>query len=1009
MRIHHRPIASTPGLRTDFVAIARGLAFALGLAACEHPSIVTPAARGLGPSESASKTTTVTLGTYSIPIDQTNTVNDALRPNTNTGIFVPAGTYYRIRVKGSVVVSTNPAHLEHFGPGASTYSANGTYGPSGRSSYNELRVNIMRRNVAGGATTYLPFLNPITGTNAPDSARTDVFFAEQAIEIQAGRFGISGVQRDNQNNFTAGFYALSAPAQVITVESVTDVAHLAANPNYIRAHQLVVFTASRDDGQGPGVQSWHWQVDAGAAGNSNNPCWWNNPCQLNIDGSGTMTVYTNVGPATAHVTVYSVFTLQADKPIAYYGDTVTFTPLYNFVAGPAARWRWVPADTSDHSTGCANFVAPCKKKIVGSGTMWAYTATSGGGDSASAQVTVRDKFELRAAPSLIRAGAVVTFRPLLNGQPAAAARWRWIPEGAAASWDNVAGCTNGATECHRATFVSGVMWAFRSSTGGDSASALVTVSPDCGSALARAPSRLLAGRTRMIGPPTERGAATPRSFTTMATGCSDSTRTAPDAGTGSLPTVTLHVVVETPGIDAVPSAGNSVWPLGTVVPFQFLPKAGYDDPVVFVDDTLKRSNGILASSGTIVMSAEHSIRSATDTNFALRPGVASLRLRLRALINAGDKPLAFARYLIWALDTAANVHIDDDIAIAEYLEFNPLADSSSLAHFDDALSNYGFQINVSGAGQHTISILSPTDTTTVIANGVPGGSPRRATTTSTTSTTGVAFIYVNGVRTVEKGALASKLALLGLLDPVSFPNSLVTYYWNHNLRGEITGYADQTFGCAGLSMRDAIFREGLVALVRYADCKLIPVVTIPIITDLYESAYEFAKLQGNFAWPITADADRLAKRISDYHQKSFHTVMVTHSQGNMVYNEATGRIPSYDGVPVNATKCTAAMALAAPMKQESFGVGGVFLDGMTIPGDILLLIGLPNDFPQYRSQASLDAQAAIGAEWLASDKTKTAFKWGPRIHDLIPNYFEGVLAPITRSRIRSLYDYCLSR
>src|SRR6185436_8535341 len=124
MRIHHRPIASTPGLRTDFVAIARGLAFALGLAACEHPSIVTPAARGLGPSESASKTTTVTLGTYSIPIDQTNTVNDALRPNTNTGIFVPAGTYYRIRVKGSVVVSTNPAHLEHFGPGASTYSAN---------------------------------------------------------------------------------------------------------------------------------------------------------------------------------------------------------------------------------------------------------------------------------------------------------------------------------------------------------------------------------------------------------------------------------------------------------------------------------------------------------------------------------------------------------------------------------------------------------------------------------------------------------------------------------------------------------------------------------------------------------------------------------------------------------------------------------------------------------------------------------------------------------------------
>ena len=246
----------------------------------------------------------------------------------------------------------------------------------------------MRRNTAGGATTYLPFLNPTSGTSAPDSARTDVFYAEQQIEIQAGRYGISGVTSDNCCHWSIGHYALTA-SQLVTVEQITDVAHLVANPNYIRASQLVVFTASRDDGQSPGVQSWHWQVDAGSAGNSNNPCWWNNPCQLNIDGSGTMTVYTNVGPATAHVTVYSRLHARAPTRLSVHpGDSVTFTPKYNGVAGTAARWRWVPSDTSSDHTACANGVSPCKKRMHYSGTMWAYTASSGGGDSASKTITV---------------------------------------------------------------------------------------------------------------------------------------------------------------------------------------------------------------------------------------------------------------------------------------------------------------------------------------------------------------------------------------------------------------------------------------------------------------------------------------------------------------------------------------------------------------------------------------------------------------------------------------------
>jgi hypothetical protein len=989
---------------------------AIGIVSCNNEQAVAPqrpTAHGR-PSDLVA----TSLGTASIPIPPTNAPNYAPeccyessggQPYVSTSVVVPANTPFRVRVNGTVTVSKNPVAQTLF-PSLTNanFSKVGSYGAGGSGS-NELMVMLVGVK-AGGQTYPINFTGLQSGSSAPDSAVSNIKIYPYDLTIYVGRTGVAGAV--GQGTTHADLYLLSS-AQTLTVEKLTDLVHLTATPSYVHANAQVTFLATRDDGS-TGVDSWHWQPDASQSWSTNTPCWWNNPCLFNVAASGTMTVYTSLGYANAHVTVYSNFTLTSDKSLANFGDTVTFTPKYDGVAGPAARWRWVPSDTSGDHTACANGVSPCKKGMHGSGTMWAYTATSGG-DSASAQVTVRDKFELRAAPSLIAAGAVVTFRPYLNGQPTPAARWRWIPQGPGALWDNVAGCAAGATECHRATFVSGVMWASRSSSGGDSASALVTVSTDCGSAFAKRPSRQFANPGRAIVRPTEgRGGAASHAFTATAAACNDSATTSSDAGTDSLPTVPLHVVVETQGIDALPSAGNSTWPIGTVVPFQFLPKAGYDSAVVFVDDTLKKSGGMLARSGTLVMSVEHTIRVATDTNFALRPGMLGLQQRLRALINASDKPLAFARYLTWALDTTANPQIDEDLAIAEYLEFDPVADSANLARFDDALANYGFQIDVSGSQQHIVSILSPTDSISpVVADRARGrktaNGPAR-TSASTTSSNGVAFIYVNGIRTVESGAFASKRNLALLLNPASFPNSTVNYYWNRNSRGEIAAFGDQHLGCAGRALRDGTFRTALVALARYDACKVLAGAALVTFDDLAESMNQFVRLQWGI--PITtasADADRLARIMAYYHQHAFQTVMVTHSQGNMVYADATTVLPSLEGGPVNTTSCTAGMSLASPINKSSFSVSGIFLDGMDINGDILTLIPLPNDFtPWLNSQAALDGQAAEAAApvWL---RPIIQDFWGPRIHDVDRNYFQGLLASTTTSRIRTLYNLCLSR
>jgi hypothetical protein len=793
---------------------------------------------------------------------------------------------------------------------------------------------------------------------------------------------------------------------------------LKAVPAAVHPGQLVTFTPSWSDNTAINTDvRWEWAADAPPGRTA--ACdysGWNYVCRTNVYESGTMTVFVGhwgVGlPAKARVRVYSTFGLDADRTTVQMGDTVTFTPKYDGVAGPAARWRWAPTDTSNHdATACDPGVSPCKKRMITSGRMWAYTATSGG-DSASVLVTVLDKFELRAAPSLVKAGGVVTFRPYLNGQSVPAARWKWKPQGTGAAWDSVAGCTNNVSECHRATFVSGVMWAFRSQSGGDSASADITVSAACGSLFTKVP-RITAKTASTTHRQSTTSIPVPQPARATSISCGDSSATTSDAGTDALPTVQLHVVTETPGIEAIPDTGTSSWPAGTVVPFQFMPKAGYDSPVVAVDDTLLKRDGGTVNTGTVVMALEHTIRSATDTTFALRPGISALRQRLRALVNSTNKPQAYSRYLIWALDSVSNSRLDDDIKIAEYLEFDPVADSASWQTFDDAMANYAFEIDVDATGQHTVTVIPPMDSLpAIVANRVPGRkSSSNPAATSTMSAIGTRIIFVNGIRTLEGGAINSHKNLNALLAGEHLANYRVTYYWNRNLRGEILSYAEE-LGCDRKMSRDGTFRARLVTLARGDACQGLRVRANLQFDDLTESVRQFIQLHLRIPVPATEDSRRLANLMAYYHNGYYNTVMVTHSQGNMVYAQAVNLLPDVEGVPNNTTRCTAALSLAAPINSEEFSVNGVFLSGMTINGDMLLRIPLPNNFlPRYNSQNALNAQAAIDRTPVIPGYARefVADLWGPIIHDVDDNYFSGLLAGEVASRIHSLYDVCRTR
>jgi hypothetical protein len=164
----------------------------------------------------------------------------------------------------------------------------------------------------------------------------------------------------------------------------------------IWAGAAVMFTAGMSPASVPGDShpivmaelQWRWIPDSAstadtlgcgsASGGS---------CTRVLTTSGTMYAAAYVNgqqqQQSIHVVVVPGLTVDADRTSVKYADTVTFTPKYRGAVTTADRWRWAPdsAGTSD-TTSCAGGTSTCKRRIRGSGVMWAYK----GQDSASARV-----------------------------------------------------------------------------------------------------------------------------------------------------------------------------------------------------------------------------------------------------------------------------------------------------------------------------------------------------------------------------------------------------------------------------------------------------------------------------------------------------------------------------------------------------------------------------------------------------------------------------------------------
>lgn len=263
----------------------------------------------------------------------------------------------------------------------------GSYGPAG-DRYYQLRVGTGLMTSAGVGGIGLWFDGE--GTSGGNDAVSDTLWTDSGGQIAMRRSGIQGVT-NGSSGCVVWLYSL-ASSQTISIETFEGQL-LSVTPSAVAVRKGTPVSFRATSG-GVLVSAPHWRFD-GDSGitNETGACGLSgpNPCLVTVQNSGTLRVSKYISgrmrATSARVRVYSSFTLDADQTELVAGDTVTFTPKLDGVTGPAARWLWRGDDSTVVAGPCAPGTDTCLLAPFASGTMWAYTADTGG-DSASKHVTV---------------------------------------------------------------------------------------------------------------------------------------------------------------------------------------------------------------------------------------------------------------------------------------------------------------------------------------------------------------------------------------------------------------------------------------------------------------------------------------------------------------------------------------------------------------------------------------------------------------------------------------------
>jgi len=801
------------------------------------------------------------------------------------------------------------------------------------------------------------------------------------------------------------------------------------------AGDTVNFTVHMSDGSNFTMWNWIWFADTTPSQTHTTCASYANPClntrvferghiQATVSHNGRLkknAAYIKVGPPPRLQLAANPTTVTYDVPVA-------FTTSAGDAPYAISSWTYRLGNGSTGATSCAAPNKTCTSTVPGGGTMTVMGTVDGSPDSASVSLTWLDKYELKARPSLIAAGQVVTFRPYLNGQPAPAVHWRWVQQGGPATeWDSVTGCVNGAMECHRVTFESGTMWAYRATSGGDSASAAVNVSSECVKPV----------RTRRPGSVTlssRTGGTRPRvtartlfglskSLQSMsAESCTDTARTGGDGGTDSLQMVALTIATDI-GATMSPTSADSVYPIGTIVPYVVVPRAGYGETIAAVDDSIT-GDWQPQTTGVIAMNQAHKLDGGARIA-VVNSGLAAVYAgKLDSLVRrSNDKPEAYRRFLQWSTAEAGiqgRHKFDSLMAAARVIAFDPMTnDSAAMATFDRSVGGYWFEWIGDSVVKHPPGFYAdsfPIITAAQRRRPNPGRLSEEIATPPKPL-----VIFINGIFTLENAVTDVSDTLRLIVDEHYGGRVLTTHWYNPTFKRQWEIW-DQSHKCAyswtrrltSITDTDGSV-TGFSMMADWVRCKGGRRVEWLRQQDLVECATQvFNLLMGGVQYfPDPEFVGKMAYDSKGSHDRGQPTIYVAHSQGTLMVANALNRPELDTSITQSAKVCTAGLGLAPAVSNYYFQTNhpNVHWGSFRVKHDILSLITIDGIPIQYDVDSVGGSWSNFIDDWALAHPVQWSLKpvkayWGLQVHYLNPAYLKDN-RELLKNRLFGIVDFCV--
>ncbi|MGH7650100.1 MAG: Ig-like domain-containing protein [Gemmatimonadaceae bacterium] len=445
-----------------------------------------------------------------------------------------------------------------------------------------------------------------------------------------------------------------------------------------------------------------------------------------------------------------------------------------------------------------------------------------------------------------------------------------------------------------------------------------------------------------------------------------------------------------PGVRGIPGASDSLRSYGSRVPYAFLPAPGYENVAVRVDGMPVMPIGL------VVTDTEHVLTVTADRHVVLSPAALPLYGQARRVLTAADPVVAYQAYLDAAdeyVESPSRIHDEAmrDLRDVEFLAFDPIRDSAALRKLDGALDGMVFGVgdssnNAGGLGAAAKSMRRV------------GALDAAAVTDSTERTV---FLYVNGIATPQfgpEGAAATRAELRSIVAEVPrFANarsSHVQYFYNRTYREQRPTAEQQRAHCVALfASRLAFGYAGANTFGSFlAACTGDPSYRRFSDQDLLECVRQMLAILAN-SDAAEADAVGLAARIQIIRSSGSHVILVPHSQGNLMANQAIHSLHSVtrEFDPKRDSTCIGLVSLASPTSRR-WELGEHYIAPIVVRGD--LVPTFDNDWPPIDTDLS--------HQLLDHPAVETAFKpTGIILHAVIESY---LLQPQSRAAIRTALE-----